>query len=66
MDSSGRNRIPAAGLPGHPFVPFRRIGLPSAFVDRVGGQEFLRREYRLTPEAVAETVMSLLENGVRE
>jgi hypothetical protein len=40
MDSAGRNRIPAAGLPGHPFAPFRRIG-----------QQMLYRWYHLRDEA---------------
>ncbi len=42
---------------------FRRIGLPAEFADRVGGQEYLRAQYRLSDTAIADQVMALLNTG---
>lgn len=44
-------------------VPFRRIGLPRAFVAEVGSPEYLRERLGLTPARVASTVRELLGSG---
>jgi transketolase len=44
-------------------VPFHRMGLPSLFVKRAGTQEYLRKEYNLTPEAIASSTEMLLETA---
>lgn len=41
-------------------VPFKRIGLPSAFSPHVGSQEYLRAQHGLTEEPILECVESLL------
>lgn len=40
--------------------PFRRVGLPSEFVDVVGSQDYLRAHYGLTPEGIADAALGLL------
>lgn len=42
-------------------VPFKRLGLPAAFSCKVGAQAYLRAQYGLSAEAVAETVGSQAE-----
>ena len=41
-------------------VPFKRLGLPSAFATEIGSQDYLRRAYRLSEEAVADSIEQLL------
>jgi len=45
-----------------PRVPFKRLGMPSAFSPHIGGQEYLLRQHGLNEEAVAATVSATL-NG---
>lgn len=40
-------------------VTFHRFGIPDTFAKRVGGRDFLRREYGLTPEAIARRVLRM-------
>jgi len=42
-------------------VTFRRFGLPSAFSHKVGTQQYLRAQYRLTAESIAGAVYSISE-----
>jgi transketolase len=44
----------------HP-VPFRRIGLPSAFSPQVGSQEYLRARNGLSAESIVSVIQSLAE-----
>jgi transketolase len=44
-------------------VRFRRLGLPQAFVERVGSHDDLRRHYGLTADGVEAAVVSLLGEG---
>lgn len=46
-------------------VLFKRLGLPSAFADQVGDQQYLRAAYGLSREGVVESIKSLLI-GVRK
>jgi len=41
-------------------VPFKRLGLPSAFATEVGSQDYLRNAYRLSEEAVMDSIERLL------
>ena len=41
-------------------VPFKRIGLPSAFSPHIGSQEYMQECHGLTGEAIAKTVASAL------
>jgi transketolase len=44
-------------------VPFKRLGLPSAFANEVGTQDYLRAIYGLTEEGVAESIEQLLRTS---
>lgn len=46
-----------------PRVPFRRIGLPSAFAPRVGSQAYLEEQNGLTEEPVLRAVEQLLRRA---
>jgi len=41
-------------------VPFRRIGLPSAFCSRIGSQDYLRTQSNLSPESILSALEQLL------
>jgi transketolase len=41
-------------------VPFRRIGLPSAFSPHIGSQEYMQERHGLTGEAIAKSVAGAL------
>jgi len=41
-------------------VPFKRIGLPSAFSPHIGTQEYMQERHGLTGEAIARTVTATL------
>ncbi len=41
-------------------VPFKRIGLPSAFSPHIGTQEYMQEQHGLTGEGIARTVMASL------
>jgi transketolase len=43
-------------------VPFKRLGLPSAFSKIVGSQEFLREHYGLSVNAILQSVEPLLSS----
>ena len=42
-------------------VPFRRIGLPSAFSEHIGSQNYLLAQHGLTEENIARTITHILE-----
>jgi transketolase len=42
-------------------IPFRRVGLPSAFAPLAGSQEYLLAAHGLGTESIVQTVLSLLE-----
>jgi transketolase len=44
-------------------VPFKRIGLPSAFSPHIGSQEYMQECHGLTDEAIAKTVSSALRTA---
>lgn len=44
-----------------PRVPFKRLGMPSAFSPHIGGQEYLLRQHGLNEEAVAATIRAKLD-----
>ncbi len=41
-------------------VPFKRIGLPSAFSPHIGTQEYMQEQHGLTGAAIAKTVTAAL------
>lgn len=41
-------------------VPFKRIGLPSAFSAHIGSQDYLRSKYNLSPEGIINVLEPLL------
>lgn len=41
-------------------IPFKRLGLPRAFVDRVGSHDHLRAYYGLTPDGVVSAILERL------
>jgi transketolase len=41
-------------------VPFKRIGLPSAFSPHIGTQEYMQEQHGLTGEGIARTVTAAL------
>jgi transketolase len=44
-----------------PKVPFKRIGLPSAFSSHIGSQEYLLERHGLVPEAISQSVTRMLQ-----
>lgn len=44
-------------------VPFKRIGLPSAFSPHIGTQEYMQQQHGLTGEAIAKTVTRALRTA---
>lgn len=46
-----------------PRIPFKRLGLPSAFATHIGGQEYLLTQYGLNEAAVAATVTQVFQEG---
>jgi transketolase len=46
-----------------PRVPFRRLGLPSAFATVIGGQDHLRDAWGLSHEAIATALRDLVARG---
>jgi len=42
-------------------IAFKRFGLPSSFCCVAGTQEYLRAQYGLSPEALAQAVLSMME-----
>jgi transketolase len=46
-----------------PRVPFRRIGLPSAFSPHIGSQEYMQGQHGLDEASVADTLRAFLEVG---
>jgi transketolase C-terminal domain/subunit len=42
-------------------VRFKRIALPDVNVCKVGSQEWLRAQYGLSPQAIAETIKNTLK-----
>jgi len=46
-------------------VPFRRIGLDSAFVSTAGSPEYLRKRFGLTMENIAGQLSCILHPNVR-
>ena len=42
-------------------VPFRRLGLPSAFASRAGSQDYLRALYSLSVDGIATSLESILQ-----
>lgn len=46
---------------GESKVPFKRLGLPSAFSAHIGSQEYLRAQSGLSPECILSTLEPLLE-----
>ena len=46
---------------GELAVPFKRLGLPSAFAPSAGSQEYLRARNGLSPESIVNSLQPLLE-----
>jgi len=46
-----------------PRVPFRRIGLPSAFSPHIGTQEYMQAKHGLDPDSIVQSVVGLLRAG---
>jgi len=42
-------------------VPFRRIGLPSAFSPHIGTQEYMQQQHGLDTESVVQSLLELLQ-----
>lgn len=43
-------------------VPFKRLGIPSEFPERVGDQEWFITKYKLTDEGIVNSILELLNN----
>lgn len=43
-------------------VPFKRLGIPSEFPERVGDQEWFIAKYKLTDEGIVNSILGLLNN----
>jgi len=48
-----------------PKVPFKRLGMPSAFSPHIGSQQYLLAKHRLNEQAVAESLRDLLASAAR-
>jgi transketolase len=46
-----------------PRVPFRRIGLPSAFSPHIGSQEYMQGQHGLDEASVTNTLRAFLEDS---
>jgi transketolase len=44
-------------------VPFKRLGIPSEFPERVGDQEWFLAKYKLTDEGIANSILELLNKS---
>ena len=42
-------------------IVFKRLGVPNAFSPHIGGQEYMRKQHGLNPEAVAASIRQLLK-----
>jgi len=51
----------ADGLP----VPFKRIGLPSAFCSEIGTQDYLRQVHGLSEEGIVDSLKPMLNAALR-
>jgi transketolase len=49
-----------------PKVPFRRLGLPSAFSGCAGSQEYLRNKHGLSSVGIVESIRELLKTNPRD
>jgi transketolase C-terminal domain/subunit len=46
---------------GEPDIAFKRVGIPNAFVQVVGDQQYLKQIYSLDADGIATTALAVLE-----
>ena len=43
-------------------VKFKRIAFPDNYISKVGSQEWLREQYGMSPDAIAQAVLELISD----